>query len=158
LCSLIRSGQERPARRFAQQATSEGCRGGDDRVGALAAQIGGEAREVPQLAAGLPAGAQAGEQPPERLPVGAQGQGVGGKRGGPVELDDARLGRDQGQEVAAPAADDEIDGEAPADQLARQAQERGADPAAAEAAEQQRDPAPVGHGGARAHVRRALRC
>jgi hypothetical protein len=58
----------------------EGCRGGDDRVGALAAQIGGEAREVPQLAAGLPASAQAGEQPPERLPVGAQGQGVGGKR------------------------------------------------------------------------------
>ena len=96
---------------------------------------------MPQLAAGRAAAAQGGQQPGQNSRVGAQGLGITADGGAAFEHDHPGRLRDHVREIVALLADDEVYREATLEETLGQAQEGRADAAAAEAAEQQRDPA-----------------
>ena len=135
--------------------------GGDDAVRAAALEIAREAREMAELAARRPVGRDGGEQGARRARVGAHGAQVGADRAAALQHHHPGRRRDHVGEVVPLPPDDQVDGAAGRDQATGQAQERGADPAAAEAPEQERDAATLGRAQASASmlmvsVRRSL--
>ena len=140
LCSVITSGARAAASRRAQAATRlSGAVAAMIPSGRLAAQIAGKARQVAQLAAGRAARERGRAGARRDAGIGPQRASIDAPGGTALERHDARGGRHHVVEVVPLAADDEVDRDAPGQQPSARPQERGADAAAAEAAEQQGD-------------------